>query len=453
MRRTVNMLALVTGLLASGTFAGGLTLAQAISEGVGQGPEAQVLKNSVDSANEKVRAVKSVAYPHLNGYVNAGLGQSPNASAALMKALAPMLGMPAPSEDPYYSYSLGVQVTQPIYTFGKVTTALHMASTQEKLTVSQTSASRLGIQSQVVEAWFNAYLAHARLDLLAKSIDRQSETVKNLQRTFEMGSGLKAQLLMARSKLIASRQDLISARSMAIVTRKALNRLLARPSEDTTVLDTAGIVAFEAAGVPDRESLLRTAYQGRQDLQSMTQARSLMEDYAYINKAAYYPTIAMQGKFGFTTASQNASAAKNTLDWENRDWLIGIGMQWNIFDGWDNAGQAGQTRAAVRTMDVRLSDMKRNIEISGENALSEKIVADSGLASALEGVAAAREAFDLYQKNFNGGSGQLTDILSAEEALRGAELGVLSARLARVKSHIQISLVQGKDLIPLVEAP
>ena len=143
----------------------------------------------------------------------------------------------------------------------------------------------------------------------------------------------------------------------------------------------------------------------------------------------------------------------HAADWANRDWSIGVGMSWNIFDGWDNSGQAGQTRAAVRTMDVRLSDVRRGIEISGENAISQKAVADSGLASAQEGVAAAREAFDLYQQNFSGGQGQLTDILSAEENLRAAELGLLSARLARAKACIQISFVQGKDLIPFAEAP
>jgi len=453
MNRTFTMLALTGALFSGASFAGGLTLSQALSEGTSQGPEAQVLKNSVDSANEKVRSVKSVAYPHVSAYANAGLGRSPSATAALMTALAPLLKMPAPSDDPYYNYAWGVQVAQPLFTFGKVTTALHMASTQEKVTLSQTAASRLNIQSQVVEAWFTAYLAHARLELLVKSIERQAETLKLLERNFAAGSGQKAQILTARSRLISTRQDLISAQSGALSTRKALNRLLARPSEDTTALDTAGISGFEAAATPDREALLRTAYQSRQDLRTLTEARSLMEDYAFINKAAYYPTIAMQAKFGFTTASQNASTVKYAADWDNRDWSVGIGMQWNLFDGWDNAGQGGQTRAAVRTMDVRLSDMKRVIEISGENALSQKAVADSGLASAQEGVAAAREAFELYQKNFSGGSGQLTDILSAEETLRGAELGLLSARLTRVKSCIQISLVQGKDLIPLVEAP
>lgn len=445
---------MAAGLLAATVQAGGgMTLAQALQEGTTTGPEAQVLKNSVDSANAKVESVKSVAYPHLSAYANAGLGRSPNATAALMAALAPMLKMPAPSDDPYYNYAWGLQVTQPLFTFGKVSTALHMAKVQEEITPAQSRTARLEIQKQIVESWLGAYLAHARLDLLAKSIDRQAETVRYLERNFAAGSGLKAQLLMSRSKMITTRQELVVAQSGAAAARKLLNRILGRPSEDTTALDTTGIAAFEAAAVPERNALISSAYEGRQDLRSLKLARTLMEDYAFIGKAAYYPTIAMVGKFGFTTASQNASTVKNAADWDNRDWSVGIGMQWNLFDGWDNAGQTKQTRAAVRTMDVRLSDMQRGIEIAGETALSEKVVADSALSAAREGVEAAREGYELYNQNFNGGSGQLTDILTAEEQLRGAELGLLKARLDRVKSHIQISLVQGKDLISFGETP
>lgn len=450
MRRTIIG---VAASLAVTAHAGGVTLSQALQEGTSVGPEAQVLRNSVDSADAKVESVKSVAYPHLSAYANAGLGRSPNATAGLMAALAPVLNIPAPKDDPYYNYAWGLQVTQPLFTFGKVSTALHMAKVQGEITPAQTRAGRLEIQRQVVEGWFNAYLAHARLELLAKSIDRQAETVRYLERNFAAGSGLKAELLMSRSRLITTRQELVAAKSGATAARKLLNRLLGRPSEDSTALDTAGIAAFEASAVPDRQALVASAYEQRQDLRSLKLARTLMEDYAFIGKAAYYPTIAMQGKFGFTTASQNASTVKNAADWENRDWSIGVGMQWNLFDGWDNAGQTKQTRAAVRTMDVRLSDMRRGIEIAGETALSEKAVADSALSAAREGVEAAREGYEIYTKNFNGGSGQLADILSAEEQLRGAELGLLKARLDRVKSHIQISLVQGKDLISFGEAP
>ena len=476
MRRTLSSLGLCLGLMVTAGQAQGLTLSRAISEGATQGPEAQVLKNSVDSANAKVESVKSVAYPHLSAYANAGLGQSPNASSAAMggafgaiaktlenvnrsagdsgKNLSPLEALSAmQNTDPYYSYGLGVQVTQPLFTFGKVSTALHMAKVQGEITPAQARAGQLEIQKQVVESWFGAYLAHARLELLSKSIDRQAETVRYLERNFAAGSGLKAELLMSRSRLITTRQELVAAKSGSTAARKMLNRLLGRPSEDTTSLDTTGISIFESASLPDRKALLASAYEKRQDLRSLKLTRTLMEDYAFIGKAAYYPTIAMQGKFGFTTASQNASAVKNTLDWDNRDWSIGIGMQWNLFDGWDNAGQTKQTRAAVRTMDVRLSDMQRGIEIAGETALSEKVVADSALSAAREGVEAAREGYELYSKNFNGGSGQLTDILSAEEQLRGAELGLLKARLDRVKSHIQISLVQGKDLISFGETP
>lgn len=433
-----------------------LTLSQALSEGLSNGPDAQLLKNSVDSANEKVRSVKSAALPVVTASASAGLGHQQNTMAGLMEGLVAAKVFPAsaaPSDDPYYNYALGVKVTQPLFTFGKVSTALHMASTQEKLTSSSSQAQRQNIQQSIVDSWFTALLARARLEVVEKSVARQTEMLGYLERNFTLGSGQKAQVLQARSRLIQTRQSIITTRSGALASRKALNRLLGRPIEDSAALDTTGLIAFEAAAVPTREAVLREAMQNRKDLRTMREARSLLQDFTFIKKAAYYPTIGLQGAFGFETADQEASAAKNLLKWDSRTWSIGVGMNWTLFDGWSSAGETGQARAAERSMDVNIASFQRGIDIAVDNYLHDREAADTGLASASEGVAAAREAYQLYQTNFKAGSGALSDVLSAEDDLRSAELGWFSARLDRTKACIHLTLVQGKDLLALPEVP
>jgi outer membrane protein TolC len=471
----MKLLALCTALLPLAISAQGLDLERALKEATSQGPDAQILKNGVDSAHGKVRSVESVAWPKVSGYANAGLGQQPNSSAAALGAafggiaqtignvnrsaggpdsnLAPLNALgSAFNTDPYYNYSWGVQVQQALFTFGKVSTALRMAKTQERITTAQSLAARQTIQANVVDLYMAAVLAQAHVEVLKRSVSSQEETVKSLERNFANGSGAKAQVLLARSKRIAVQQDIISATRDAKTARQSFNRILGRPTEDTAALDTNGLSRFEMQ-TPSRQEILKNGQNQRQDLKTLRESRALMEDIAFIDKAAYYPTVAAVGKFGFSVQDQNASAVKHGADWAQRDWSVGIGMTWNIFDGWSSKGDEDQTRAMVRTLAVREGDMVRGIEIGADTYLRDKEAADSALAAAVEGVAAAREARDLYHATLLSGGGNLSDLLSAEDGLSAAEFGWLAARLARAKACIHLSLVQGKDLISLPEAP
>jgi len=261
-------------------------------------------------------------------------------------------------------------------------------------------------------------------------------------------------VLLAKSTLLRLTPELLSSERDARVARKALNRLLGRAPEDTTELDTTGLPALEARKVPTREELLKATLAGRQDLKVLREGISLQEDYAKILRANNLPNIAAVGKFGFVSADQDmGNSTKNAFKWDNREWSVGVGLQWNVFDGFEQSSKSGEVRAAVRQMQVREGDLRRMIEMEVDRAVTDRMSADSSLTAAREGVAAASEARDWFARNFANGSGQLSDLLQAEENQRLAELGLLAARLERTKTAARLSLVQGQDLISLSEVP
>jgi len=427
-----------------------------------------------------VKEVKAVAYPKVSAYANAGLGQQPNQMAAAMEGLgssfgalaktignvngaaglhdsnlAPLgaLGGMATSDDPYWNYSWGLQVAQPLFTFGKVSTSLNMAKTQDRLTRVRLRNTRLATQQSVVELYIASVLSKAKLETTRRSVERQKAVVDQLQRNFEYGSGAKAQVLLAKSTLLRLTPEIQSGERDVLAARRALNRLLGRSADDMTELDTVGLPELEGRVSPPRDQVMAMALANRHDLKMLKEARSLQQDYAKILRANNLPTIAMQAKFGFVSGAQSWDAVKHAADWENRDWSVGVGMQWSIFDGFEQSSKAGEVRAAVRQMEVRENDLERLIEMEVDNALADRVSADSSLSAAREGVAAATEAREWFARNFASGSGQLSDLLQAEEHQRLAELGLLIARLERTKAAAKLAAIQGYDLISLPEVP
>lgn len=479
MKRLIATACLLTGF----ANAGKLDLSQAIREASIQGPEAKVLAASADSANLLVREVRAVAFPKVSAYANAGLGHQQNQMAALMGGLGQILGSAngaikdlngevghidstfkgsnldkaldglAVSDDPYWSYSWGVQVSQPLFTFGKVTTALRMAKTQDRLTKVRLAGTRLATQKSVVDLYAAVVLSKAKLETTKRSVERQKAVVDQLARNFQNGAGAKAQVLMAKSVLLRLTPDIQTGERDVLSSRRALNRLLGRPADDSTELDTTGLPELEARVSPPRGTVMKNAMANRQDLKMLKEARSLQEDYASVLRANNLPNIAALGKFGFSSARQDWKAFDNAANWDNREWSLGVGLQWNVFDGFEQSSKAGEVRAAVRQMEVREGDLNRMIEIEVDNALQDRVAADSSLAAAREGVAAATEANEWFSRNFQSGSGTLSDLLQSEENQRLAELGLLAARLERTKAAAKLAAVQGQDLVSLPEVP
>ncbi len=479
----MNRLIAIACLVTATAQAGKIDLAQAIREASTQGPDAIVLRASSDSAHLLVSEVRAIAFPKVSAYANAGLGQQPNQMAAALGGFGQILGSAngaikalngeakandptfvgsnldkalgglSISDDPYWNYSWGVQVTQPLYTFGKVTTALRMAKTQDRLTRVRLQSTRLATEKSVVDLYSIVVLSKAKLETTRRSVERQKAVVDQLARNFQNGAGAKAQVLMAKSILLRLTPDIQTGERDCLAARRGLNRLLGRAADDSTELDTTGLPELEGRLSPAREAVLKNAMATRQDLKALKEARSLQEDYASVLRANNLPNIAGIAKFGFSSMDQTWKAVQHVAEWDQRDWSVGIGLQWNVFDGFEQSSKSGEVLAAVRQMEVRESDLNRLIEIDVDNALRDRVAADSSLSAAREGVAAATEAREWFSRNFQSGSGSLSDLLQAEENQRLAELSLLSARLERTKAAVKLAAVQGQDLISLPEVP
>lgn len=475
---------LLTPLLATAQV---ITLQQGLEEALTKGPEAEYIRISVDSSREVVREVRKAAFPTVTGFANAGVGRSPSQLSALGgafgalgqsigsldarvarledsinpeygKSLEPLQALEALNADPdepTWSVTYGVQATQPLFTFGKVTTALRMASTQDRITKLSVRSSRIDIQTGFLGQWTNAVLAERKVGAIERSLKRQAETVAYLERSFVAGQGSKAQILMARSQMLKLQPDLLGARRDAVAARRLLNRTLGRSADDTTDLDTTGLPELEGRLAPSRDQLLQEALSSRNDLKSLTEVIGLQEDLVTIYRANYLPNIALTGKVGVISANTDMNEAfkeaGNLRD--NYEWSVGVGMQWNLFDGFEQSAKAGQSRAAVHALQLKRNDLLRMVEIEVEKALLDRQAADSSLAAAREGFAAAVEARTLYETSFREGSGALSDVLSAEENQRMAELAIAAAQLERTRAAAQLALVRGQNLIALPEEP
>ena len=449
--KVIFLISLIGSL--SGVWAQSLSLSTAIHEALSQGASAKIESEKKVKTQEFENEKRGMLWPTVAVYANAGRGGQPVNN--MVKALAPLLDLDPSGMDDYTQvtgnqFAYGLEASGPLYTFGKVSTAIETAELQTLAVDAQVKRSLQEVQGQVVEAYANALLADQRIELLRRSLGRAQETYTLTERDFNAGKGMKSDLLLAKASIKSLEAEIIGAQSTARMARHNLNRLLGRPTADQTPLDTSFTLEIEGINALDPSQAVNTALNNRADLQALQTSVRVFEGTAKIFQANYYPTLAYAAKAGFT-----GSEPEHMVDWVHRTWSVGVGLNWTIFDGWGgqaaNRALAAQWKSDARVFQFQAAELSRVVEMSVHNAISQVASSDSAWAAALEGRDAAAEAVAFMKANFPGGMLRLSDLMSGEEALRNAEFGVLASRIACTKARAELQLVIGQDLVTVTK--
>lgn len=474
-RFQLSIVAACAALLPALAGAQPLTLEAAIRESLSKSEEILMLKEKEKRFDALRGQAWAGAYPRISAYANAGRGASPFDLSSLGFKAAPRYqsddsgyvvrptdaggnapaGLHVPIDNsPQQSgptvinmaqnrFTYGLQAEQSIFSFGRLGQAIRTANIQDQADRSSRRRSTQTLQLQVLDTYYGAVTSQARLGTLESAVKRQRETVAFLESNFRMGAGQRSIVLLAVTALKSLEPDRIRAERDAAAARMSLNRVLGRPLEAPIELDTATRLPMDPiATLPDSQSL-QTLISERSDIKSMELQRKSLEGQARYLRMQYLPSLGAQGKVGVLAYKLNQ--LKEIED--NREWSVGIGLNWTLFDGFGLSSQAKQVSSDARSLGIQTQQTRKMVQIEIESAFREYQAADTALLAAEQAVSAAQEAQALLSQDFRAGKGQLTDLLSAEESLRNAEFGVLGARYQHIRSAAAMRLALGKGLI------
>jgi outer membrane protein TolC len=414
-----------------------LTLTDAIREARRNSDEARLVTEKSAKLDAMKRELWAGALPHITAYANGGRGSSPfDPNAA---------GFPGEVVNPTVSrYAYGVEAQQSIFSFGRLGQSFRVASRQ---IASQDKANQRELQQielSTLDAFYAMIVSEARVKVLDASLERQRRTSDFLQSNFRRGAGARSATLLAAASLKGLEPERIRAVRDADAARMALNRLLGRDIEAPIQLDTSAIPGFDAPAADTAEANLASILERRPDLESIRLQKETLKGYATAYRMQYLPALGATGKIG--VLAYDLKDQLTDFD-KNLEWQVGVGLTWPIFDGLANSSKARQYDSDARALAVNERRARAFARIEVEGARREAAAADTALSAARQARDAAAEALELISQDFRAGAGQVTDLLSAEEGLRNAELGLLAARYQNTRARAALRVSLGLDLI------
>ena len=424
-------------------FSEGISLEQVIRDVCTKSDSAKMMQESLIKSEEIVREKWSNAMPTLSASFTGGRSVSNLASS--MPSIAKMMPAGMSTINDLTRYATALDVTQPIFTFGKIGTAITVANQFNNSARSSYNRNIQQLQLLAVDAFYWVVLSDISLDIAKRSLARKNELFEFLDRNFKLGSGNKAQILATKADLKGQVPAIFKAQQDLLKARMSLNMLMGRPLTDTLSLDTVtGVQGLLSIPVPAENEAVREALGRREDLRTLDFLAAANKGGAKIYNAMYLPSIAATGSFGTV-----GTEPKYLTDWDYKNWSVGVGIKWTLFDGFSNNALARQFQSDARKLEIARDAIGKSVAIEIACALIECTAADSNQAALEEVLAAAKESYNLTEDNFKQGSGQFADLQLAEERLRQAEQGLINARYRLLRSRAALLVTMGKDIVTI----
>jgi len=432
-----------------------LTLSHAVELALDRNPTVGRARETINEFNHQVRQVRADALPQLDLTLSAqkfrdpGLRNSP-AFGDLPDFLPPEALGPYSFNDYTYSFRL----EQPVYTFGRVSSALEAAHQQLNAVREDVRSVESVVARDVAIAYYDVLLAGERLAVFESeraSRERQLERVKD---RLALEDATRLDVLNAEVALANLRPQILGAENGVAVSRARLNEVLGRSIDAPLELVDSLQLPAPLPFVPDYRVLLDQASRTRPELLRFAYSRRVLEAGQRVTRADTLPEISAAGNIGVSSFD-----VSNLGKLSYRNWNVGVFLRWKLFDGFRTSSAVARLQSQVQQNQLE--------EDAFRNALAREVERSSGewkrglQAIEVAELAAeqAAEARRLAEESFQWGAATVLEILEAERQVQQAELSkaesyyVALTALADVKFLVGLRPDAPLDVIPPAASP
>ena len=414
----LSAVALLLALSAAAQDAPLLTLPDAVRIAVAKHPDVEKARASADILKGKITEVRAQALPDISFSSNALRMRDPSLlNASGIENFPPELrDALIPRGVNLFDY--GVTVKQPIYTAGKVGTALRLAAVEAEGALAEIDRAEQDLALEVVKAFYGLLWSQRSL-LLVEETQKQKEVHAEMARTrYTNGVATEVDALRSEVAVANGKPDLVRARNAIQQARAQMNYYLARSMDSPVQL--SGDFEENDWDVWDVDELTREAIRRRPELNRLRIAERSAGTQVDLARAQNRMRVDFAGGYGIMSR-----LAGNLFDSQFTRWNVALNFTFPLFDGFKRSGMIFQATAAERQARLEREKMEQQVRLGIRQGLDELSAAKQTITAARANVGQAERVLEMMQNNYKWGAATTLDILDAQTALSTARGNLL----------------------------
>jgi len=331
-------------------------------------------------------------------------------------------------------YSLGLDVSQPIFAGGRISATNAIARSGRRTADIELAASRAQLRLDVTEAYFDAALTD-RLVQIADSSLVQTETVfrqTKIART--VGDKSEFDLLRAQVTRDNQRPLVIQRRTQRDLAYLRLKQLLNLPNDQQLLIggdiDDAESLELAVGALPAPD----TSATARATVRQADEAVAVQEGLLRIQRSQRLPAVSVSSSLG-----RVAYPAGGLPGWSDfrQNWSVGIGLSVPIFTGGRIRGDALVARANLDEARLRLQQTTELAALDARSSLAALAEAEAAWEASAGTAEQAARAYRIADVRFREGISTQVELSESRILLQEAQgyraLAARNLQVARVR--------------------
>ncbi len=314
----------------------------------------------------------------------------------------------------------------PLYTGGKISNAIAAASEGRKAAEASSENTNEEVALQAGQLYLGAILAREVIQLNEQALESYRRHLEDARTAYRLGVVANYDVVRAEAALADQEKRLTEARNRGELVEAALRTTLSLAASTPLVLEGSLFETAEPQPLPD---LMDAAMKNNPALEALARKINALKHLEKMEKGDYLPQIvAIAGKETVTTK----------LAQTDPNWFAGARATWTLFDG-----GARRARIAARVSEAAQARLERQhaveqVELAVRSAWLEYRSQKAARAAAVKAAELSRESLTLAAKRFAAGAGTSLEVLDANVALTGAEVGARNSLCQMDAAYLRI---------------
>lgn len=331
-------------------------------------------------------------------------------------------------------YSARVELSQPLFTWGKVGAAIRAAKMGRLTADERLRISRQDVRRDVSLAFYDLLLAREQQGFALQNREQKRRHQEEAERKHAAGVATDYDVLAARVSAGNANPDVIRSENALKLARDRLRYLLAVQGEVDIrgSLDVPG--SYVAPGFGDA---IQEALERRPELKEIRYRKGIADELVTVANAEDKPRIDLAGTYGYRRLEAGSAAGDGQV------WNAGIVLTFPFFDGLRTRGKVAQSVSRRNALEIDEAKLADAVALEVREAIN-RVEESREIMDSLAGtVTQAERLLAMAEKGYELGVKIRLEVEDAELNLLQARNSLARARRDFLAAKTELERVRG----------
>nr|WP_314751572.1 TolC family protein [uncultured Capnocytophaga sp.] len=308
-------------------------------------------------------------------------------------------------------WKLSADLRWVLFAGGKVRVGNKVSQINHEIAKVESQKTENALISELAERYFQVQLAQQALLVRQKALQTAEQHYSNAQKLEKNGMVAPIETMQAKKAVTDAQREVLACQKDIELAQTALSGVI---GEQVFSLSSLTSPLFEVAPLRALDYYQGLAKQNFPAIQQAYLKKELTEQNIKAQRAAYLPDVALIGK--------KYLWSKNLPLTEPDNWVVGVGLQWNIFNGFSDKNKIAQAKAQQESVEQLTAQAEKDVQTLVKKYYTEIEKQREQLQSLQESLEFARELVRVRNQAFSEGLSSSTDVADASLYLASIEI-------------------------------